>query len=174
MLNGCPFRKHLVLGNFFLLMVLMSCGTLRADSITNTMSNELTNQDKSEIIKSILERELKAQEMEQSKSSDFPKGFKTEAGDRYLSTENIAFFRLTTNLAAHFKLIRPAELIEKRSKREFFECFIFKGFVVEDAKVIVKLSKIQTSFFFGGYLDIPEEVKYEYRKVSGRWEGRLI
>ena len=170
MFSGKPFLPV----KFCLLIILLAHAATSANSPSMSQEKTLTDEDKAEIIKSVLAEELKSQEDPEPKAPGFPRGFRNDVGDQYLSTENIDFFRLPDNLAKHFKLMPPDELRKRILNREHFQCFVFKDFIAKDEKVLVKVSLRFTQYFFGGFLDAKRELEYEYQKLSGRWEGKLI
>jgi hypothetical protein len=149
---------------FLLLIAVASCAALNVNSAVKLAEDGLTNEDKSDIAKSILGQELKP-------LAGPMRGFYV---DRYLSNENIEFFKLSGHLAEGFKLIEQGALKEKL-KGDDFQCFVFREFAADGEKVAIRVSKIDAAFScYGGYITSRQELLYEYRKVSGQWAGNLI
>jgi hypothetical protein len=156
--------KHSVSRMLLALIALALCGAVNVYSASQLAVDNLTDADKSEIISSILEEELRP--------AAWPApGFHV---DRYVSRENIEFFQLAYHLTEGFKLIERAALKEKL-EGEDFECMVFREFAVTAGKVTIGVTRIAAAFScYGGYITSQQELSYEYRKVSGRWTGNLI
>ncbi len=134
----------------------------------NREAIQITNQDKTQIVKSIL-----------LDFDYFNNPFRID--DReviHLSTKNIPsnfvskFFRIT------FVLLNPQEIEEK--VKTGFRYYAFEEFKVVGSRVLISFSHIyrdsgfQTRWGSAGSPNSTNGILYEYRKFSGNWYGRRV
>ena len=150
--------------NSFSLICMLLCLFVTVHAISELPAKDLPDQDKSEIIESILEKEIPHLEV----APPF------DIWDRYLSTENINFFQITPKLSNNFKLVKPTESQKILDSGENVQIWTFHNFTLKDKTVVVKVSMIERDFScLRGYLTGGRELNYQYRKVDGRWLGEM-
>jgi hypothetical protein len=126
-----------------------------------TMSNPISKEDKTEIIKSILQL---------TQSSVFTRF----TSIKYLSLENIEFIAPTLISDPGFVLLSYSQ-IEELKKEHVIEYVIFRSIDMESEKVIVTLSRMTEGRpCFAPAFSSEQKIKYEYSKESGQWKGELI
>jgi hypothetical protein len=149
--------------DIFTLLCILSCFFINVHAVSAFQTNELPEQEKSEIIESILEKEIPFLEG----ASPF------DIWDRYLSTENINFFQISLKLSSNFKAIKPTE-IQEILNGESVQIWTFHNFKLKDEIVVVKVSTVEREVScYRGYLTVKRELSYQYRKVDGRWMDEM-
>lgn len=116
----------------------------------------LSDQDKSAIVESVLQQELKVQGAE----------FKS----LNVSSENIGFIEPSEISRLGFRLISPAHIRNSQG----VEYVIVKGIEARGNKAIVTLSRVvEGRPCFGPAFSREQNFIYEYHRESGRWTGEL-
>ncbi len=165
--------KQILLLPIFLALFLIPCLAQKSKPLfvdaKNTKDIQITNKDKAQIIKSIL------------LEFDFLNRHLVLAGEKrevvYLSTENISPKFLPKISGINFVLVNPQEIKEKANT--LFGYYAFEEFKVEDSKVLVSFSNIYKDTRIkcsgcAGSANSTHGIRYEFRKVSGKWQRKKV
>jgi hypothetical protein len=145
-----------------LLVSLLILGGAFSTFAQSTISNSLSNEDKSEIIESVLKQEAKAQ----SQVGEF-------RNIKILSSENIEFIEPSKILELGFILLGSAQINERKGNG-VIEYLVFRRLLSNDGKVTVTLSRVSEGHpCFGPAFLREQKFTYEYRNESGAWIGEL-
>ena len=145
--------------NVVLVLVMVSCVLVARGQ--QTKSNVLSDDDKAEIVESVLEFESSAQ------SSAFE-------NFRKLSSDNIEFVE-PSRISGHGFTLLPASEIRESKKDRVVRYMVFRRIYLRDGIVVVSLSRvIEGRPCFGPFFSSERNFTYEYQKNSGEWIGRLV
>lgn len=129
----------------------------------------LTDEDRTEILRQVLGQEITRRKEEQTK-------YGRPRKDDYeiiLSTLNIKPDLVPKIPDVKFIFLKPDE-IEERVTRGGLAYLAFSKFEVQGSKVVVTLDKSFRSRRRPRAFISVQSFSYEYRKVDGKWEGKLI
>jgi hypothetical protein len=156
-----------------MLVIATGCGKRSevASSSTNLGANQdeivLTDEDRTEIIRQILSREITRRREEESQYGTSSKG------DIILSTLNIEPELVPKIPDVNFIFLKPDE-IEERVTRGGLAYLEFSKFEAQGSKVVVALDNTYRGRRAPRAFISSQSFSYEYRKVDGKWEGKLI
>jgi hypothetical protein len=158
-------------------LVFMMVGFVMPSLSLNIRANEdditLTNEDRAEIVRDVLTREITRRREEESKYRTLKKGEKTGELQIILSTLNIEPELVPKLTDVKFILMKPDE-IETRMKLEGRVHYLaFGEFRVEGSKVIVTLLDNNWSRRARAFVS-SKSSRYEYSQANGKWAGKLI
>ncbi len=164
-------RKRSIPNRLFGLLIM--AGFVMSSSSLNIRANEdnitLTSEDRAEIMRDVLSREITRRREEESKYGTLKKG----EFQIILSTLNIEPELVPKLTDVKFILMKPSE-IEARMKREGrVQYLAFSEFRVEGSKVIVTLLANNWSRRARAFVS-SQSFSYEYRQTKGKWAGKLI
>ena len=147
---------------FAILILLIASGVLIARG-QQTTAGFLSDNDKADIIETVLDLELKAQ----ASITDF-------ANIRNLSSDNIEFIEPSRLSKRGFTLMTGSELRESEKDR-VVEYLLFRRIYLRDGAVVVVLSRvIEGRPCFGAPLSRQQNYTYECRRRSEGWTAQLI
>jgi hypothetical protein len=158
MANSVDKRKY-IKPTLLAILVIMLTGSLQTYA-QGTMSYRLSDEDKTEIIRSILRL---------TQSSIF-----TSSSNMYLSSENIEFIK--PSAVSEFRVVLISSTQIERMKEGFVHDYVvFRSFEVKNEKVIVSLSRITEGRpCFAPAFSREQKITYEYGREAGIWEGELV
>ncbi len=156
-----------------LFVLLIMVGFVMSSLSLNIRANEdditLTSEDRAEIVRDVLNREITRRREEESKYGTLKKG----EFQIILSTLNIEPELVPKLADVKFILMKPSE-IEARMKREGrVQYLAFSEFRVEGSKVIVTLLANNWSRRARAFVS-SQSFSYEYSQTKGKWAGKLI
>jgi hypothetical protein len=123
----------------------------------------LSNEEKAEIVESVLQLELEAQ----SSVGEFKY-------IRDLSSDNLEFLEPSRISRQGFILLNASQILNLKKNR-VVEYVVFKRIDLEDGVAVVVFSRISEGRpCFAPAFSREQSFTYEYRKTSGEWTGRLI
>lgn len=160
MWNMTALIRRFISATLLLLHTLILSSALQAHA-QDLRHIPLSDKDKSEIVESVLQQELKAQ------SSEFE--ILTN-----LSSENIEFIDPSKISKLGLILISDAYLRE-RKKDNIVEYVIFKRIEPKGERVIVAVSRVvEGRPCFGPAFSSERNFIYEYYRESGHWTGEMV
>lgn len=136
----------------------------------------VTDEDKTEIIKQMLEPQLVGEKVDETDKivSDFELMMRAKGGI-VLSTENVKARLVPAIAGVRLQLLSPREIQRKANREGDFMYLAFPQFEVKGSKVVVTLvrtwAKSKDSAM--GYLSGGSET-YEFSKESGKWVSKFI
>jgi uncharacterized protein len=157
--NIITIKQKFISAAFLALYALMVSGALQTHA-QEMMSNRLSNKEKSEIIESVLQQELKSQQAEFDST-------------KILSSENIEFIEPSKISEYGFILLSAAQ-IEESKKKEVIDYVVVRRIEAKGNIVIVSLSRMREgSACFNPKFSSGKNFMYEYHWKSGKWIGGL-
>jgi len=142
-------------------LILLSVGGVIARG-QKLMGEPLSDGDKSKIIESVLDLELRTQ----ASVSDF-------ANIRKVSSDNIEFVELSYIAKLGFTLVAGSHLRESKKDR-VVEYLLFKTISLRDGVALVVLSRVtEGQPCFGAAFSHERNYTYESRRTAGGWVSQL-
>jgi hypothetical protein len=163
-----------------MLVIATGCGKRSevASSSTNLPANQdllanqdeiiLTDEDRTEIVRQMLSREITRRREKEPKYGTSSKG----NFEIILSTLNIKPELVPKIPDLNFIFLKPDE-IEERVTRGGLAYLAFSKFEVQGSKVVVALNSTFRARTAPRSFVSSQSFSYEYRKVDGKWEGKL-
>jgi hypothetical protein len=153
-------KQRFTSATLLMLYTLIVSGALQVHAQESSLIR-ISDEDKSAIVESVLQQELKAQ------SAEFTNIIN-------VSSENIAFIEPSKISKLGFTLISPA-YIRERKKTDIVEYVTFKRIEARGEKVIVTVSwVVEGRPCFGPAFSREQNFIYEYHMEPGSWTGELI